>query len=324
MKKSNLILMGLILTMGLITLSGCETEDNSESKLTIGINQLMEHQALDDARQGFEDGLKELNIDAEIVYKNAQGDLNNSMSISKKYVDDDVDLIYAIGTTAAQATKQATKDIPILFSAVTDPVESGLVSDWDIPNTNITGTSDMAKVKDQLELFKQLDSNIEKVGIIYNTGESNSEIQIKEVKKHSPSLGLEIITVGVTDINDVPQNLDHLLSQVDALYVVSDNMIASSVSLLQKKLIEKNMISISAEESQVKGGILLTMGLSYYDLGKQTAKMAEEILVQGKNPKEMPVQLSNAQNLKVNTNTLNALGLDPNIPALKNAEPVEN
>lgn len=325
MKKSKSILVGIILIIAIMTLSGCgDSKTKENSKIKIGINQLMEHQALDDARQGFEDGLKELGVDAEIIYKNAQGDLGNSMSISKKYVDEKVDLIYAIGTPSAQTTKQATSEIPVLFSAVTDPVQSGLVSDWNNVGGNLSGTSDMAPIQEQLRLFRELDPKINKLGIIYNTGESNSEVQIKEVKKHAKDLNLEIVTVGVTDINDVPQNLDHLLSKVDALYVLSDNMIASSVSLIQKKLIENQMISICAEESQVKGGILLTMGLSYYDLGRQTAKMAEKILVQGKNIAEMPVELSNEQTLKVNTKTLEALGLSKDMPPLKDAIFIEN
>src|SRR5699024_4691652 len=201
--------------------------------------------------------------DAEIVYQNAQGDVPTSLSISQKFVEDKVDLIYAIATPAAQSAKQSTDEIPILFSAVTDPVAAEIVDDWDNVGGNVTGTSDMAPTSSQLKMFKKIDPDIGTIGILYNTDESNSEVQIEEVKKLAPEEELKVVTKGVNNVNDIPQSLDSLLSKVDALYIVSDNLIASSIELVSNKLIEKNMISISAEESQVGGGILLTNGLSY-------------------------------------------------------------
>ncbi len=333
MKKSKYLIskIGLIVLLLLATigLTSCSNDDSGskvkeEGKLLIGINQLMEHPALDDAREGFLDRLEELGIDAEIIYKNAQGDLPNSLSIAQKFVKDDVDLIYAIGTPAAQSTKQATSDIPILFSAVTDPVESGLVEDWDIVGGNITGTSDMAVIEDQLKLFNELDPTIETIGIIYNTSESNSSIQIKQVKEIAPKLNLKIETTGINNISEVAQATDHLLSKVDAVYILSDNMIASSIGLVSEKLVQSKMLSISAEESQVAGGILMTNGLSYYELGRQTGDMLEEILIKNKNISEMAVGLSKVNNTVVNEKTLKALNLDENNPIFKDAVLVGN
>ncbi len=180
----------MILILTSIVLSGCSTANTSNNSddwdFVIGISQLAEHPALDDAREGFEDGLKELGINAKIIYQNAQGDIPTTVSIAQKFVKDEVDLIYAIATPpAAQSAKQATKDIPILFSAVTDPVKSGIVDDWDNVGGNITGTSDMAPTASQLKMFKEIDPTISKIGILYNTSESNSEIQLEEVKKTS-------------------------------------------------------------------------------------------------------------------------------------------
>ncbi len=201
---------------------------------------MADHPALDDARLGFEDGLKELGVNAEIIYKNAQGDIPTSLSIAQKFVKDEVDLIYAIATSAAQTAKQATEEIPILFSAVTDPVKAEIVVDWDNVGGNITGTSDMAPIASQLKMFKEIDPNINKIGILYNTSEANSEIQLEEVKKLAPQEGLEVVAMGVSNANELPQAIDSLLNKVDGgVYGLSDNLIASSIALVSKKLIDK-------------------------------------------------------------------------------------
>ncbi|WFA09110.1 ABC transporter substrate-binding protein [Tissierella sp. Yu-01] len=326
MKKGKVSKLVALAMAGMMVLSGCSTggtqavDKNEETKTyTIGISQLAEHPALDDARRGFEDGLQELGVNAEIVYQNAQGDIPNTVSIAQKFVQDDVDLIYAIATPAAQSAKQATAEIPILFSAVTDPVQSEIVADWENVGGNVTGTSDKAPVEAQLKMFKQLDPSIETIGIIYNTSEANSEIQIKEVEELAPNEGLKVVKIGVTSVNEMPQALDSLLSKVDALYALSDNLVASSVELVSNKLIENKMISVCAEESQVGGGILITNGLSYYELGKQTAKMAKEILVDGKDVSTIPVGVAEKTITTVNETTLEALGLDQGNPTLKDA-----
>src|SRR5699024_4320619 len=212
---SKLILLVVILSMTLVACTSGANSINNDDNIIIGISQLSDHPALDDARQGFEDGLKELNIDAEIVYQNAQGDVPTALSISQKCVEDKVDLIYAIATPAAQSAKQSTDEIPILFSAVTDPVAAEIVDDWDNVGGNVTGTSDMAPTSSQLKMFKEIDPDIGTIGILYNTDESNSEVQIEEVKKLAPEEELKVVTKGVNNINDIPQSLDSLLSKVD-------------------------------------------------------------------------------------------------------------
>ena len=317
-------LMALLLA-STVLITGCTTKaanpsGSGEILYKIGIVQLAEHPALDDARRGFEDGLKELGVNVEIDYKNAQGDIPTTMTISQKFANDKVDLIYAIATSAAQSAKQTAGDIPLLFSAVTDPVKAGLVDTWDNVGTNVTGTSDLVEeTAEQLRMFQVMDPSIKKIGIIYNTNEINSEIQIEEVERVAPEVGLEVITVGVSNINDLPQALESLIKKVDALYNISDNMVANSVELVANKLLENNMLSISAEESQVTGGILITNGLSYYELGKQTAKMAQDILVDGVDIKTIPVGLAEKTSTTVNIETLRALGLDENLPLFKDA-----
>ncbi|MEY8416274.1 ABC transporter substrate-binding protein [Tissierella praeacuta] len=329
MKKSKISKLVSLAVSGIVFLSGCNSNVNkpnsvSEEKIfKIGISQLADHPALDDARLGFEDGLKELGINAEIDYQNAQGDIPTTMSISQKFVRDKVDLIYAIATPAAQSAKQSTNDIPILFSAVTDPVKSEIVTDWKNVGGNVTGTSDMAPTDSQLKMFKEIDPSIKTIGILYNTSEANSEIQIEEVKNLAPNEGLEIITVGISNVNELPQAIDSILNKVDGIYALSDNLIASSVELLSKKLMDKKIISVCAEETQVKGGLLITNGLSYYELGKQTAKMAKEILVDKKHVSTIPVGLAEKTITTVNIKTLEALELDINLSLFKDAIKIE-
>lgn len=316
-------LLALLLSL-MVLLSGCSTgktlaTGENEEVYRIGINQLAEHPALDDAREGFIDGLKELGVKVEVDYKNAQGDIPTTMSISQKFASDKVDLIYAIATPAAQSSKQATKDIPILFSAVTDPVKAGIVNDWENVGANVTGTSDMADTASQLKMFKIIDPSIKKIGILYNTSESNSEIQIEEVKALAPEEGLEVITVGVSNVNELPQAIDSITKKVDALYNISDNLVASSVELVSKALLENNMISVSAEETQVKGGLLITNGLSYYELGRQTAMMAKEILVDKKDISQIPVGMAEKTFTTVNWKTLEGLDLDSNLQLFRDA-----
>ena len=320
MKKLSMLI--ILIVVGGMILSGCAgaAEGSGSEEYVIGISQYVDHPSLDAAREGFIDGLKELGIDAKIDYQNAQGEIPNALTIGQKFVGDRVDLIYAIATPAAQSAKQATSDIPVLFSAVTDPVQSEIVDEWDNVGGNVTGTSDKAPSQSQLEMFKKLDPSIEKIGIIYSLNESNSEIQIAEVEELAPGLNLQVAKMGVTNISEVSQTLDSLLNRVDAVYILSDNLIASSVELVANKLIDHNMISVSAEEGQVSGGILITNGLNYYELGKETARMAKEILVDGKDVSSIPVFLPEETVTTVNKNTMEALKLDENMEILKNAE----
>lgn len=288
-------------------------------KFVIGISQFAEHPALDAVRKGFEDELKALGVEAEIVYKNSQGDTGVSGVIAQKFAADNVDLIFGIATISAQTAKQATSTIPVLFSAVTDPVHSQLVNSMTDVGGNVTGTTDASPMDKQLALFKELDPSIKKIGIIYNTSESNSEIQIAQAKEIAKPLGLEILTVGVNNINDIPQAVNSLASKADALYAITDNIVASAAGLIAKSAIERQMLTIAAEEGPVNGGLLMTDGLSYYELGKQTGAMAKRILVDKVSPKDMPVESLKNTTKIVNETTMKKLKLDKNNKAFDGA-----
>ncbi len=314
--------------VGLMVLSGCtsgiKASGESQNKsFTIGISQLAEHPALDDARRGFEDALKELGVDAKLINQNAQGDIPTSLSIAQKFVKDEVDLIFAIATPAAQTAKQATDSIPIIFSAVTDPVIAELIDSVELPGGNITGTSDAAPIEAQLRTFKELNKDIEKIGIIYSTDEANSQIQIDIVKELAGKLDLEIITVGISEINDISQAVSSLSKKVDGIYTITDNTVASAINVVAQKAMENNLITVGAEDSHVSGGILFSDGISYYELGRQSARMAKEILVDGKSPATFPSEVSNNTKKSFNASTLKTLGLDENSPVFKDATKVD-
>lgn len=329
MKKKNLFkVISIIISM--VILSGCaasgstgEEKPSSEgATFVVGINQLAEHPALDAAREGFIKALEDEGIDAEIRYQNAQGDIPTSLAISQKFVKDEVDLIYAIATPAAQNTKQVTKDIPVLFSAVTDPVESELVESMEKPGGNVTGTSDATPMKEQLSIFKSLNPNFKKIGLLYNTSESNSEIQVAMAKELVDELGLELVEVGVSNINDIPQAIDSIIDDIDGFYAITDNMISSAIAIVADKLNTAGIPTVGAEEALVEGGLLISNGISYFELGKQTGNMAKQVLIDGKSPADIPAETAKETTVVFNQQTLELLGLDPNHEIFQGAEAI--
>lgn len=286
----------------------------------IGISQFAEHPALDEARRGFVDELKNQGVEVDIDYKNSQGDTGVAGMIAKKFVSDKVDLIFAIATPSAQSAKQATSEIPILFSAITDPIRAQLVKSLEVNGGNITGTSDAAPIEKQLELFKKFDKNIKRIAIIYNTSETNSEVQVEKAKEIGEKLGLEIVPVGVNNINDIPQAVNSVVRKVDGFYTIADNIVASSVRLISKTATKYGKITIGAEAGHIKGGILMTDGLSYYEIGKQAGKMAKDILVDGKDIGTIPVEMSKNTQKVVNIQTMKKLKLNKDLDIFEGAK----
>ncbi|MCF2671819.1 MAG: ABC transporter substrate-binding protein [Fusobacterium varium] len=313
----------LMMMVMFLIIIGVQSVAQEGKKFKIGISQFAEHPALDDVRKGFEDELKSLGVNADIIYKNSQGDTGVAGVIAQKFVSDKADLIFGIATVSAQAAKQSTDKIPVLFSAVTDPVNSQLVKTMDKVGGNVTGTTDATPMEKQLGLFQKIDPKIKKVGIIYNTSESNSEIQVANAKEIGAKLGLEIRAVGVNNINDIPQAVNSMISKVDGFYTITDNIVASAINLISMAANERGMVTVGAEEAHVKGGILLTDGLSYYELGRQTGRMAKEILADGKKPEDMPVETLANTTKVVNVKTMNNLKLNKELPVFEGAEFIE-
>ncbi|MGI6485915.1 MAG: ABC transporter substrate-binding protein [Tepidanaerobacteraceae bacterium] len=289
--------------------------DTTEKVFKIGISQFVEHPALDSAREGFIDGLKESGFEEgkNVIFEleNAQADFPTTQTIASKFVADEVDLILAIATPSAQSAANATKDIPIMITAVTDPVEAGLVKSQEKPDTNVTGTTDMNPIKDQLELLKKILPSANNVGIIYNAAEPNSKVQVDIAKDVSDDIGLTILEATVANSNEVNQAIQTLVGKVDALYVPTDNTVASAIGAVVKVCNDSKIPVIGAERGHVEGGALATLGIDYYLLGKQTGNMAARVL-QGENPHNIPVEGSKDLKLIINMTSAKTLGI--NIP----------
>jgi putative tryptophan/tyrosine transport system substrate-binding protein len=299
-------------------LAGCTSSQASTSKgsaaekkeIKIGISQIVEHPALDASRKGFIDALKEKGFEEgknlKVDFQNAQGEQTNAQTIANKFVSDKVNMILAIATPSAQTAYNATKDIPIMITAVTDPVQAGLAKSMEKPETNVTGTSDNVPIETQFELLKKLVPNAKKVGILYNTSESNSELQVNSAKKAAPKFGLEVLAVGITNVNDIPQSLGSLLGKMDVLYVPTDNMVASSMPIIADQCFKNNIPIIGSEKGQVEQGAIATTGIDYYKLGFQTGVVAADVL-NGKKPKDIPITTLKDMQLVINTDAVKKL-----------------
>ena len=301
----------------LTAVTGCgstgETKTaSSDDVLDIGIIQYTAHPALDAAREGFVEQLAELGYkDGEnctFDVQNAQADQSNLKTISQKFVNDDKDLILAIATPAAQSIAAETKDIPILVTAVTDPAESGLVESNEAPNTNVSGTSDLTPVKEQVALLKQVLPDAKKVGILYCSGEQNSVIQAEMAKAAASENGLESEDLTVSNTNDVAQVVESALGKFDALYVPTDNIMASSMTLATSITNPAGLPVFVGEQGMVEGGGLASVTVNYTDLGKLTGKMAAQIF-EGADIKTMPIQYVENPELLINEKAAQELGV---------------
>ena len=294
-----------------IGFSGCSK--SGDKKIKIGVIQLVEHSALDANYKGFVDGLAEAGyVDGQnikIDYHNAQGEQVNCVTIAEKLINDRDDLIFAIATPAAQAVANLTKDIPILISSVTDPESAKLVQKNTAPGGNVTGTSDLTPCAAQMELLKKIVPNAKTVGMLYCSSEQNSYFQVGLAKAACDKLGLKYIDGTVSNANEIQQVVTNLCGKVDVIYSPTDNMIAAGMTLVSQVANEKKIPTICGEEGMVKAGGLATYGINYYELGKQTAKMAVEILRDGKNPAEMPIEYLQNCDLTVNEETEKVLGI---------------
>lgn len=293
-----------ILTMFILSCGTEETKTNegATKKIKVGITQIVEHPALNKAKQGFKDALKEAGIDVEYDEKNANGEVATANLIANTLVSSKPDLIYTIATTTTQAVAQATNDIPVVFSAITDPESAGILKE------NVTGVSDRVNIKQQLELMKKLNPNAKKVGVIFNSSEQNSMVQVNDLKTAASELGMEVVATGVTQASEIPQASETLIAEVDMIYTPTDNLVASLINLITEKAIAAKKIVFGAEASHVEGGALITQGVDYYELGKRAGQMAIEIL-KGKKTSEIKFETIELNDIVVNENTLNALGI---------------
>ncbi|MGA1846476.1 ABC transporter substrate-binding protein [Deferribacter abyssi] len=283
--------------------------------IKVGITQIVEHPALDACRKGIIDKLKELgyiegkNIEYDIQI--AQGNIATANQIAKKFVGDKKDIIIAIATPTALAVANATKKIPIIISAITDPVGAKLVKSLERPGTNVTGTTDMSPVKEQLNLFNELNIKVKNIGVIYNAGEANSRTLVKLTKKYSKKYGWNVVEATVTNSSGVLMAAKSLVGRVDGIYIPTDNTVVSALEAVLQVAYDNKIPVITGDTDSVERGALASLGINYYKLGLQTGEIVYKI-IHGANPATTPVETLKDLELFINLKAAKKMGV--NVP----------
>lgn len=290
MKKILSAVMALTLAAATcVSLSGC---GEKKAKYTVGICQLVQHDALDAATKGFKDVLKEkLGDDVEFDEQNAANDSATCATIANQFVSNKVDLIMANATPALQAAAAATADIPVVATSITDYATALEISNWTgKTGTNITGSSDLAPLKEQAEMIKELFPEAKKVGILYNSGEANSKYQATEVTKALKELGIEAKEYTSADSNDLASVVTTACAEVDVIYIPTDNTMASNTGIVNNIAEPAKVPVVAGEVGICKGCGVATLSIDYYSIGKKAGEMAYEILVNGAKPGDMEIE----------------------------------
>ena len=292
--------------------AGTEAPAAAGKTYKIGIIQLTQHAALDKTNEGFVAALKDAGLDCEIDQQNASGDQSACQTIAETLVNNGNDLIFAIATPAAQAVAGVTETIPILCSAVTDPAASGLVESNEKPNCNVSGTSDLTPVKEQIDLMQKIMPDVKSVGLLYCSAESNSVLQIDMAKEALETAGIAYKDYTVSSSNEIQTVVESMVGNVDCIYAPTDNMIAAGMTTVAMVANENKIPVICGEEGMVDAGGLATYGIDYYQLGYMAGEQAVDILTKGADIKEMPIGYLDASKcaLKINEETAAELGIN--------------
>ena len=326
MKKLNKVLALLTALCLTLALAGCGNDasknsgaDNKTDEVhyKIGIMQLMDHEALNLAQQGFIDKLAERGYTdgdkVTLLIENGQGDTNNLSTIADKFVSEQVDLAFTIATPSTQAMASKTTTIPIVATAVTSFTEAGLVQSDEQPGGNITGTSDMNPISDQLDLLLQLCPEVKTVGFLYTSSEDNSALQCRIAKEYLEAKGIATVERTITNTNDVQQATTAIVSECDAIYIPTDNNFASAMPTVNDVTMAAGIPVICGESNMVKTGGTATVGITYYGIGEAAAEMALDILENGADPATMAIQGSTEKEYCINGQVCAGLGIE--IPA---------
>lgn len=296
------------------TVAGTGSEDGaSDGKVyTIGICQQLEHTALDEATRGFEEACKALFGEAgvKLEIQNAQGEQANCSTIANNFVASDVDLILANGTTALQSCAAATNQIPILGTSITDYGAALDIADWTgASGTNISGTSDLAPIDEQAAMLKELVPDVTKVGIVYCSAEANSAYQADEFAKALETIGIEYSQYTAADSNEIQSVVTAAVGECDALYIPTDNTMASNTEIINNICEPAGIPVIAGEENLCRGCGIATLSIDYYDIGYKAGEMAYDILVNGADISTMNVEYAPVVEKKYNADLCEALGI---------------
>lgn len=313
-------LFSLLLAIGMVFTFACSNQTNTtavnengaEKVYSIGTLQLVQHSALDNANKGFFDYLDEKGMKYNNDQENASGEQSACQTIAQKFMDQNLDLIYAIATPAAQAINAVDESIPVVGCAITDFAESGLCESNDKPNGLITGASDMTPVAEQLDLMMELFPETKTVGILYCSAEANSKIQADIAIEAANKLGIESRVFTVVNTADIQTVTETMVESVDCIYIPTDNTISSSITTVATIANDHKIPTIVGEVGMVDGGCTATYGIDYYELGRVAGEMAYEILVNGSKPADMPIRTLPKSGCvrKINQETKSLFGLE--------------
>jgi len=291
------------------TLSACGGGGADDDVIRIGIIQIMEHPALDDARYGFMDAIASQGFEVEFDYHNAQGDTATMATIAQRFVNNNVDMILAVGTGAAQAVARETEEIPIVGTAITNYEVAGLVESNERPGFNVTGASDFKPVEAQVAMIEEFVPGIQTLGILYNSSEANSAVQAEVARAAALALGWTYDIGTVTTTGDVQQVTTAVANRVDAIYIPTDNTFANAMPVVAQVSLDTGTPVFAAEANMVMAGGVATLSFSYYDLGYESGLMAGMILRGEAVPAEMPIRWSTNFFYIVNGYMADALGI---------------
>lgn len=309
-KKSIIVGLGVIIVIVVVFFLFANKNADNKKLTKIGIVQIVDHTSLNTIRTVFIEELKkagyEDGVNISIDYQNAQNDQSLLKTICQKFVNDKCDLIVAIATPSAQAAISETDSIPILFTACTDPVGSGLVESMEKPGKNVTGTSDYVPIDKTIELSKKITPEIEVIGTIYNPGENVAVAMINDLRTYVDENSIKLEEVTISTSADTQQAVESIIDRVDAILLPIDNTVASSMSLIASIANEKKVPVYVGADSMVQDGGLAGCGVDYTQLAIQTAEMAIDI-IEGKNPADMPVQRLEDSYVFLNKSTADAI-----------------
>lgn len=291
----------------------------------VAVTAIVEHPALDAARDGVRDELKaagyEVGKNLRFDYQSAQGNTGTAAQIARKYVGERPDAIVAIATPSAQAAVAATRDIPVVFSAVTDPVAAKLVKSWEPAGGNVTGVSDASPLDKHVELVQRVRPDVKKLGVIYNPGEANSVAIVEALKKACAAAGLTLVEAAAPRTVDVPGAAQSLVGKADVIYAPTDNNVMSAFEGIVKVAQQAKLPVVAADTDAVKRGAVAALGLNYYDLGRQTGQLVVRVL-KGEKPGAIAAQTSQRFELHVNPEAAQKQGVTLPEDLLKAAKQV--
>lgn len=317
MKNKSLIATLLVLTV--LVVASLFTKPDKEpqalggqKEIKIGILQLVTHQALDQIEQGIEDELNRYSTSEQklsISLMNAEGDQSKIQTMSKQLIRSGSDIVVGIATPAAQGLAAATTSIPVVMSAISDPVGAKLVTNLRTPEGNVTGLSNKVPVKQSVDLITEMTPKVKTIGVLYASSEDNSISQVKAFKKHAEEKGFQVLNYAVPSTNEVPTTMSVMLGKVDAVFIPQDNTIASAFSSVISASDAAGIPVYSSVDTMVEQGSLASISQSQYQLGVETAKQVLA-LIRGKSVSEVPVKIIDKGKPFINVQVANNLGLN--------------